>query len=59
MEAGEVRKNFTREHNSMTELVQPLKQYFNFYNFERTHQSLDGKTPAETYFGTAVALKAA
>jgi transposase InsO family protein len=34
-------------------------QYFNFYNFERPHQSLDGKTPAELYFGTAVTLKAA
>jgi len=43
----------------MTELVQPLKQYFNFYNFERTHQALDGKTPAELYFDTAATLKAA
>jgi len=43
----------------VTELVQSLKQYFNFYNFERMHQALDRKTPAELYFGTAAALKAA
>jgi len=33
------------------ELVQSLKQYFNFYNFERPNQAPDGKTPAELYFG--------
>jgi len=46
---------YTREYESVTELVQSLKQYFNFYNFERSHQALDGKT----LFGTAAALKAA
>jgi len=50
---------YTREYGSVTGLVQSLKQYFNFYNFERSHQALDGKTPAELYFGTAAALKAA
>jgi putative transposase len=50
---------YTREYDSVTELVQSLKQHFNFYNFERPHQALDGKTPAELYFGTAAALKAA
>jgi putative transposase len=50
---------YIREYDSVTDLVQRLKQYFNFYNFERPHQSLDGKTPAELYFGTAAALKAA
>jgi putative transposase len=50
---------YIKEYSSVTELVQSLKQYFNFYNFERTHQALDGKTPAELYFGTAAALKAA
>ncbi len=28
-----------------------LGRYFNFYNIERHHQSLDYKTPAEVYFG--------
>ena len=50
---------YIKEYNSVTELIQSLKRYFNFYNFERTHQALDGKTPAELYFGTAAALKAA
>jgi len=50
---------YIKEYASVTELVQSLKQYFNFYNFERSHQALDGKTPAELYFGTATALKAA
>jgi len=50
---------YIKEYDSVTELVQSLKQYFNFYNFERSHQALDGKTPAELYFGTAAALKAA
>jgi putative transposase len=27
---------YIKEYNSVTELVQSLKQYFNFYNFERT-----------------------
>jgi len=50
---------YLKEYTSVKDLVQSLKRYFDFYNFERTHQSLDGKTPAETYFGTAAALKAA
>jgi len=50
---------YIKEYESVTELVRSLKQYFNFYNFERMHQALDGKTPAELYFGTAAALKAA
>jgi putative transposase len=50
---------YIKEYDSVAELVQSLKQYFNFYNFERPHQALDGKTPAELYFGTAAALKAA
>lgn len=27
-------------------------KYFKFYNFERHHQALDYKKPAEMYFGT-------
>jgi len=49
---------YIKEYDSVTELVQSLKQYFNFYNFERSHQALDRKTPAELYFGTAAALMA-
>jgi putative transposase len=28
-----------------------LKQWFEFYNFERPHQGLDNRTPDEVYFG--------
>ena len=41
------------------ELLSGLKEYFEFYNFERPHQSLVGKTPAEIYWGREVARKAA
>jgi len=40
-------------------LLSGLKEYFEFYNFERPHQSLVGKTPAEIYWGREVARKAA
>jgi len=46
---------YVRGYGSVKGLVQSLKQYFNFYNFERPHQSLDGKAPAEPYFGTVAA----
>jgi len=41
------------------ELLSGLKAYFEFYNFERPHQSLVGKTPAEIYWGREVVKKAA
>ncbi len=31
------------------QLYEGLQQYFHFYNYERMHQSLDYKTPAELY----------
>jgi hypothetical protein len=48
-----------QEAHPVNDMVQPLKQIFNFYNFERAHQSLDGKAPAELYLGTVAALQAA
>jgi putative transposase len=50
---------YTKEYASVTELVRALKDYFEFYNLERTHQSLDDLTPAEVYWGKAEFLKAA
>jgi putative transposase len=32
------------------ELRRGLERYFEFYNQERLHQSLDYQTPAEVYF---------
>jgi putative transposase len=42
---------YIKEYDSIGELVKSLKIYFEFYNNERTHAGLVGKTPAEVYFG--------
>lgn len=52
-------KIYLHEFQNVKELVKELKQYFDFYNFERTHQSLDDKTPAEVYWGRDLARAAA
>jgi putative transposase len=52
-------KIFLEEFETVLELLSGLKEYFEFYNFERPHQSLAGKTPAEIYYGREVAKKAA
>jgi len=52
-------KIFLEEFETVPELLSGLKEYFEFYNFERPHQSLVGKTPAEIYWGREVARKAA
>ena len=50
---------YLKEYSNVKELVKSLKQYFEFYNFERPHQTLEGQTPAEVYWGNSAALKAA
>jgi putative transposase len=52
-------KMFLEEFETVTELITGLKEYFEFYNFERPHQSFLGKTPAEVYWGEEVAQMAA
>lgn len=42
---------YIKEFQSVEELRESLKRYFEFYNNERPHQSSDGKTPAEVYYG--------
>jgi hypothetical protein len=37
------------EFVTVPELLSELKEYIEFYNFERQHHSLVGKTPAEIY----------
>ena len=44
-------KIFLEEFETVPELLSGLKDYFQFYNFERPHQSLVCKTPAEIYWG--------
>jgi putative transposase len=52
-------KIFLEEFETVTELIAGLKEYFEFYNFERPHQSFSGKTPTEVYWGEEVAKMAA
>ncbi len=42
---------YVNEFKSVEQLRKALKKYFDFYNHERPHQSFDGQTPAEVYYG--------
>jgi putative transposase len=37
--------------NTVTEVRQAIQKYFEFYNYERPHQALKNRTPAEVYYG--------
>lgn len=41
---------FLKQYNNGIELWQGLKQYFDFYNHQRPHLSLNGRTPVAVYF---------
>jgi putative transposase len=41
---------YLNEYRSMEDLKGALKRYFNFYNTERFHQSLEYETPDERYY---------
>lgn len=41
---------YLKEYTTVTELKEGIKQYFDFYNHRRLHQSLDYSTPASVYF---------
>ena len=44
--------------DSVRKAREEIKKYFEFYNNERPHQSLNNKTPAEIYFaGSAIKAK--
>ena len=43
---------YLKAYESITEAREGLNAYFNFYNYERRHQGLDGRTPYEVYSGT-------
>ncbi len=42
---------YVNEFQSVEQLRKSLKKYFDFYNNERPHQSFNGQTPAEVYYG--------
>ena len=50
---------YLKEYASVKELIIALKHYFEFYNFERPHESFEGKAHSEVYWDGSVALKAA
>jgi putative transposase len=41
---------YIKNYSTPLEAHQGLKEYFNFYNNVRPHQSLNYKTPAQIYF---------
>jgi putative transposase len=47
-------KVYLNDFQTVKEAYQGLKDYFEFYNHRRIHQSLEYKTPAEVYFKKAV-----
>jgi len=42
---------YINEFSSPRELRTGLREYFEYYNYERYHQSLDYRTPAQIYYG--------
>ena len=40
---------YLHEFNTVKEVYEALKRYFEFYNNKRPHQSLAGKPPASIY----------
>lgn len=41
---------YLKDYHTVPDLEKGLQNYFNFYNFERPHQSLDYHTPSEVHF---------
>lgn len=50
---------YTKDYESMEDLVTGLREYFIFYNHQRPHQTLGGRTPAEVYEGSCTLREAA
>lgn len=49
---------YIKDYETVEELTAALRSYFDYYNNERPHATLGGKTPAEVYNATAI-MKAA
>ncbi len=47
---------YLRDYQSVPELHQGLTDYFHFYNHERPHSALGGKTPAEVHWASLPSL---
>ena len=47
--SAKVERIYLNEYNSMKELKVDIKEYINFYNYQRFHQTLNYKKPMEVY----------
>jgi hypothetical protein len=50
-------KRHLTAYEAIAESRWALNAYFDYYNCERRHQSLDRRTPYEVYWGTKIDLK--
>lgn len=41
---------YLKSYDTVTQATESIGNYFEFYNYKRSHQSLDYKTPADVYF---------
>lgn len=48
---------YLKEYSSPKETLVNLNEYFDFYDYDRPHQSLGDQTPAEVYFGQKLRAK--
>lgn len=44
---------YLRQFDTVSQARAGLKEYFEFYNYERLHQSLDYHTPAQVYLNNS------
>lgn len=49
--ASNTRKSISFDYRDGIQAHRGLSRYFRFYNFQRRHQGLDNRTPAEVHFG--------
>ena len=47
--SAKVERIYLNEYNSIKELREDIKDYMEFYNYRRFHETLDYKKPMETY----------
>jgi len=50
---------YIREYETVADLIDGLRAYFEFYNYRRPHQGLKGRIPAEVYCQTPLLRMAA
>lgn len=50
---------YLKAYSSITEARQGLREYFEFYNLRRRHQSLDRRTPDDVYWSTLPKMQVA